>query len=66
MGKDLPHNDVHVVVTITSSKCAFVFDLNFNLAFESLTSSVFCRDEEQLVRILFIISLQMGDGYICL
>lgn len=67
MGQDLPHSDVNVKsVTIPSSQCAFVSDPNLNLAFESLTFSLFCRDEEQLVRIFFIITLQMRDGYICL
>lgn len=44
----------------------FMSDPNLNLAFESLTSSVFSRHIEQLVGILFVITLQMGDCYVCL
>lgn len=36
-------------------------DPNFNVAFVSLTSFVSRGDEEQLVGILCIITLQMGD-----
>lgn len=47
--------------TISIKQAFFVSDPNFNVAFVSLTSSVSCEDEEQLVGILFIITLQMGD-----
>lgn len=56
------HSDVSVMsVTIGVKQASFMSDPNFNVEFVSLTSSVSCGDEEQLVGILFIITLQMGD-----
>lgn len=56
------YSDVRVKsVTISIKQAFFMSDPNFDVAFVSLTSFVSCGDEEQLVGILFIITLQMGD-----
>lgn len=64
MGEDLTHGDVNVKSgTTESSLCLTQFLI---LPLSLLTYSVLCGDEEQLAGILFTITLQRGDGYICL
>lgn len=45
---------------LASNKSSLCLTQILMLRFESLTSSVFCRDEEQLAGVLFIITFHVG------